>query len=77
MKGLIQDIKLLEILNREKTIIIFSIFANRIELKLLLDQNQIDLPVYIDTKDEFLLSGKITNEKENPIIINGGDLRRP
>lgn len=77
LKSLVQDIKLLEILNREKTIIIFSIFANRFELKSLLEQEQIDLPpVYIDTKDEFLLSGKITNEKENPIIVDGNELRR-
>jgi uncharacterized alpha/beta hydrolase family protein len=34
------------------------------------------LPVYIDTKDEFSLSGKITNDKETPIIITGEELRR-
>jgi hypothetical protein len=76
LKGIMQNIKLLEILDKENVIIIFSIFANRFELKSLLEENQTILPIYIDTKDEFLLSGKITNEKENPIIITGEELRR-
>jgi thiol-disulfide isomerase/thioredoxin len=76
LKSLIQDIKLLEILDKENSIIIFSIFANRFELKSLLDEKHTTLPVYIDTKDKFSLSGKITNDKETPIIITGEELRR-
>jgi hypothetical protein len=76
LKNLIKGIKLERILNEEKPIIIFSIFANRFELKSLLDQDNIDLPVYIDTADEFLLASKITNDKDNPVVLTQEDLGR-
>jgi hypothetical protein len=76
LKNLIKGIKLERLLNEEKPIIIFSIFANRFELKLLLDQESINLPVYIDTTDEFLLASKITDDNDNPVILTQEDLGR-
>lgn len=75
LKRIIQDIKLLRILNQEKVVIVFSIFANPSELKLLLAENGVDLPVYVDISDEFCLAAKITDDKENPLIITAEDLK--
>lgn len=75
LKSLIKDMLVKRIFDEEKILVIFSIFANRFELQSLLDENHVNLPVYIDNKDEFLLSSKITNEKKNPVIITGEELR--
>ena len=64
------------VFDEEKILVIFSIFANRFELQPLLEENHLNIPVYIDNRDEFLLSTKITNEKKNPVIITGEELRR-
>jgi len=77
LKEIIKDIRLKAIFNQEKVTIIFSVFANRFDLKNILDQDQINSSIYIDYKDEFLLSKKFTDDKENPIIITGEDFRRP
>ncbi|MCX6578558.1 MAG: hypothetical protein NT166_00055, partial [Candidatus Aminicenantes bacterium] len=75
LKTMLNTLKLRKILDEEKVLIIFSIFANRFDLKSLLEQEGIGLPVYIDSKDEFLLHSKMTNDKENPIIIRQEELR--
>lgn len=75
LKRIIKDIKLIRILNQQKVILIFSIFANPSELKLLLKENGVDLPVYVDISDEFLLAAKITDDRENPLIITAEELK--
>jgi len=75
LKSLIKEMQLKRIFDEEKILVIFSIFANRFELQYLLEENQVNIPVYIDNRDEFLLSSKITNEKKNPVIITGEELR--
>jgi len=44
-------------------------FSDRFELKSLIEEEDIQLPVYIDYRDEFRLHTRITNERENPILI--------
>lgn len=75
LKTMLNSLKLKRILDEEKVLIIFSIFANRFDVKSLLEQEGIELPVYIDAKDEFLLHSKMTNDKENPVIIRQEELR--
>lgn len=75
LKTMLNTLKLKRILDGEKVLIIFSIFANRFDLKSLLEQEGIELPVYIDSKDEFLLHSKMTDDKENPVIIKQEELR--
>jgi hypothetical protein len=76
LKTMIKRIKLDRLLKEENSIIIFSIFANRFELKFLLDQDNINLPIYIDIADEFLLASRITDDKDNPVVLTQEDLRR-
>jgi hypothetical protein len=75
LKTMLNTLKLKRIFDEEKVLIIFSFFANRFDLKSLLEQEEMGLPVYIDYKDEFLLHSKMTNDKENPIIIRQEELR--
>ncbi|MCX6578564.1 MAG: hypothetical protein NT166_00085, partial [Candidatus Aminicenantes bacterium] len=75
LKTMLNTLKLRKILDEEKVLIIFSIFANRFDLKSLLEQEGIGLSLYIDSKDEFLLHSRMTNDKENPVIIRQEELR--
>lgn len=75
LKTMLNTLKLKKILDEEKVLIIFSIFGNRFDLKSLLEQEGIGLPVYIDSKDEFFLHSRMTNDKENPVIIRRDELR--
>ena len=61
---------LLKELNDKKQIVIFSVFADRYKLKPLLSGHSIGVPIYLDTNDVFELYTTITNEKENPLIID-------
>ena len=69
LKEIFRGLNLKRIVSEEKIIIVFSIFANRFELKSLIEEEGIQLPIYIDYRDEFRLHTKITNERENPVII--------
>lgn len=73
LKEILGRLKLKRIVNEEKIIIVFSIFTNRFELKSLIEEEGIQLPVYIDYRDEFRLRTRITNEKENPVVIKQDD----
>lgn len=63
-------VKLEGLLNEERIIIIFSGLASVFELSKLTKEMNINLPIYIDTFDEFDLLPFITNPKENPLIID-------
>lgn len=76
LKTILNSLKLKKIIAEEKILIIFSIFANRFDLKSIMEQEGIELPVYIASKDEFILHSKITDDKENPLIIKGEELKK-
>jgi hypothetical protein len=76
LKNIFNTLRFKKIIDDERILIIFSIFANRFDLKTIIAQEGIEFPVYIDSKDEFILHSKITDDKENPLIIKGEDLKK-
>jgi len=71
LKSLFNNLKLKQILDdSEKAMIIFSIFADSFSLNEILDESDLKMPVYLDSSDEFDLFSTITNDRENPIIID-------
>jgi hypothetical protein len=71
LKSLFNNLKLKQILDdSEKAMIIFSIFADSISLNEILGESDLKMPVYVDSSDEFDLFSTITNDRENPIIID-------
>jgi hypothetical protein len=71
LKSLFNNLKLKQILDgSEKAVIIFSVFADSFSLNEILDESDLKMPVYLDLKDEFDLFSIITNDRENPIIID-------
>lgn len=74
LKEMLKNLKLKTIIDDEKIMIIFSIFANRFELKSLLQETNFQFPVYIDYRDEFRLHSRLTDERANPVVIKVEEL---
>ncbi len=72
LKSILKSIKLKEILDSNKSVVIFSVLANSFELAPLLEENPVRIPLYLDTKDVFGLFSIITDDRENPIEIENG-----
>lgn len=75
LKKLFSDAGLMGILDEKKILMIFSVFANRVELEGVMKESQTNFPVLIDSDDMFLLASKLTDEKENPVVIRVDELR--
>lgn len=54
----------------EKHIIVFSVFADSFKLNAISGEGNLNVPAYLDVNDEFDLFSTITNDKENPLIID-------
>jgi hypothetical protein len=71
LKALFSHLKLKHIMDdSEKSIIMFSVFADSFSLKQMLNDSNLKMPIYLDINDNFNLFSTITNEKENPLIID-------
>jgi len=74
LKFLIKKIKHREILSDENSIIIFPIYSHQLELSQVLNEYQINFPVFIDYYDSFNLLTIITNKDKNIISIEKKDI---
>jgi hypothetical protein len=74
LKSLLSNIKLKQILDPGEILLIFSVMADRFELGRVLHEQKIDLRVLIDQNDEFGLFSVITDEKNNPLIIDAAEI---
>lgn len=71
LKELFTKLKLKQIIdNNEKNVIIFSVFADSFKLNKLIEGVNLNMDIYLDINDEFGLFSTITDEKENPLIID-------
>jgi hypothetical protein len=71
LNSLFSKMKLETLLEKaEKSILIFSVFADRFKLKAAATEAGINFPIYIDTNDEFDLFSTITNDSKNPLVID-------
>ena len=74
LKSLLSNIKLKQILDPGEIVLIFSVIADSFELGRVLQEQKIDLRVLIDQNDEFSLFSTITDEKNNPLIIDASEI---
>ncbi len=71
LKSLFAKLKLDQIMaDDEKHIIVFSVFADSFKLNAISGEGNLNVPAYLDVNDEFDLFSTITNDKENPLIID-------
>lgn len=71
LKELFSKLRLQQIIDsHEKHIILFSIFADSSSLIKLIASNNFKVQIYLDIYDEFDLFSVITNDKENPLVID-------
>jgi hypothetical protein len=74
LKAMVSDLKVKQILDSKKELVIFPIYAKESELIALIKKNKIDLPVYMDYNDEFNLFSIISSEKTKLIIVEDHEL---
>lgn len=74
LKALVSDLKLRQVLNSGKTLVIFPIFANESQLKDIIDKEKINLPIYLDYNDRFDLFSIITSPNDKFIVIENQDI---
>lgn len=71
LKDLFSKLKLKQIIdNHEKNVIIFSVFADSHKLSEIIEGVSLDMDIYLDINDVFDLFSTITDEKNNPLIID-------
>lgn len=71
LKSLFSQLKLKQVMdNHEKLMVIFSVFADSFKLNEIIGSADLNLDIYLDSKDNFNLFSTITNDKENPLIID-------
>jgi len=75
LKSLFSKLRIEQIFNRNKSIIIFSVMADTFSLEGLTRAENIDFKIYVDTNDEFDLFSIITDEKKNPIMIDSSEIK--
>ncbi len=74
-KSLVYDLKLRQVLNTGKTLVIFPVFANESQLIELMEKEKVDFPIYLDYNDEFDLFSMITNPRDKFIVIESEDIK--
>jgi len=74
LKALIQEMKLEQILDAKKNLVIFPIHAEESRLKGIIEKSGISLPIFIDYKNEFNLLSVITSNKTKLICIEEKDM---
>lgn len=75
LKTILSNIKLKQVFETGKSIIIFSVMANRYELGPIIRESNLTLPVYLDSTDKFNLFSTITDDRQSPVIIDIQDLK--
>jgi hypothetical protein len=75
LKTILSNIKLKQVFETGKNIIIFSVMANSYELEPIIRESNLTLPVYLDSTDKFNLFSTITDDRQNPVIIDIQDLK--
>lgn len=75
LKSMLSNIKIKKILEPGKIRVIFSVMADRFELSKILNEQKLGPGIYIDQNDEFGLFSVITDDKNNPIIIDAGEIK--
>ena len=74
LKEMIADMKIQQILDNSKYLILFPIHAQESQLLAILEEEKINLPIYIDINDEFDLFSVITGEKTKLITVEDKEL---
>lgn len=74
LKRLVNELKLRKMLDKKEELVIFPIFANEMELKPVVEEARLELPVYVDYHDQFDLFSIITGEKNKLIEIEAPEL---
>ena len=74
LKSIVSNIKIKKILEPGEIRVIFSVIADRFELSNILNEQKLELEIYVDQNDEFGLFSVITDDKDNPIIIDSDDI---
>jgi hypothetical protein len=74
LKTILSNIKTRQIIDAGEIVLVFSVMADSFELSRVLQEQKISLPVYLDKNDEFDLFSVITDEKNNPVIIEPGEM---
>lgn len=74
LKKFVNQLKIRQILDDKKEMVIFPIFADESELQPIVKSEQLSLPVYIDYNDQFELFSVITGEKNKMLTIEASEL---
>jgi hypothetical protein len=75
LKSMVSNIKIKKILEPGEIRVIFSVMADRYELSKILLEQKLELEIYVDQNDEFGLFSVITDDKNNPIIIDADEIK--
>lgn len=74
LKRLVSELKLRQLLDSKKELVIFPIFADESELRPVVKDAKLELPVYVDYNDQFELFSIITGKNNKLITINASEL---
>lgn len=75
LKSIMANLKINQVLDEEKQVLVFSVFADSFALrKILRPDNNMD--IYLDTHDELDLMSVFVDEKVNPLIIETNEIKR-
>ena len=72
---MLSRIKIKKILEPGDVRVIFSVMADRFELSSILNEQRLKLELFIDQNDEFGLFSFITDDKNNPVIIDASEIK--
>ncbi len=72
---MLSNIKIKKILEPGEIIIIFSVMADRFELGNILNEQKLKLEIHLDQNDEFGLFSVITDDNNNPVIIDAAEIK--
>lgn len=75
LKSIMANLRINRVLDDEKHVFVFSVFADSFALrKILRPHNKLD--IYLDTHDELDLMSFFVDEKMNPLIIYANEIKR-
>jgi hypothetical protein len=75
LKSIMVNLRINRVLDEEKQVLVFSVFADSFALrKILRPDNNLD--IYLDTHDELDLMSVFVDEKVNPLIIDANEINR-
>lgn len=75
LKKVLNEVKIKKIMDNMEVALVFSVFANPHDVRGLLADNGIDIPAYVDRGDVLQLAARVSDNKDNPVILKNNEWR--